>query len=325
MTNRPSSAAARLLCASSLLALATTFAGAASARADEASPGPTELEQIVVTATKRPERSKDVPIALSAFGPADLATRDPRGIIDLATALPNVQLTSSGNTLFVDPVVRGISSSPRNAGVESGLAVYVDGVYTGRPETFDTGLEDARAVEVLRGPQGTLFGKNAIAGALSVTTQDPTPDVSGRLRLQVGSHSELRASGVVNVPLGETAGARLSLFRERRDGYVKNLFDGSTVGDDNYWGGRLKAKVELGPQLDLVLAADGRRDERHPYFGEIPSGVNPVSPLTPQPVVAPGPFTINEDHAPDRETRTLWGVSATLNYRTAGGATVSSI
>ncbi len=326
MFSFPLSAAARLRGASSLLALTAglTAASAAWADADAGASGP-QIEEVVVTATKRAEITKDVPIALTAFGQKDLAARDPRGVLDLANSVPNVQFSTGGETLFVDPVIRGISSSPRNAGVESGLAVYVDGVYTGRPETFNTALEDARTVEVLRGPQGTLFGKNSIAGALSITTQDPTPDYSGHATVQVGSENEFRASTVLNAPLGDKAGARLTLFREQRDGYVKNLFDGSTVGDDNYWGGRLKVKVELAPSLDLVLAADGRWDDRHPYLGEVPSGVNPVVPVNPQPIVAPGPFTINEDHRPDKETRKLWGLSATLNYHTANGFTLSSI
>lgn len=314
--------AARLRGAS-LAALAAALS-ASPALAETADGGP-QVEEVVVTATKRPEVSRDVPIALSAFGPKELAMRQPRDIVELATALPNVSLTTSGPTLLVDPVIRGISSNARNAGVESGLAVYVDGVYTGRPETFSTGLEDARTVEVLRGPQGTLFGKNAIAGALSITTEDPTPGFSGRATVQTGSENEFRASTVLNAPLGDQAGLRLTLFRELRDGYVKNLFDGSTVGDDNYWGGRLKAKFELAPSLDLVLAADGRWDDRHPYIGETPDGANPIAPQSPQPIIAAGPFTINEDHKPDTETRSLWGVSATLNYRMAGGFTLSSI
>ena len=315
---------ARLRAVSSLAVLAACLTWASAASAEDTAPGDTRIEEVVVTATKRPEVTKDVPIALTAFGQKELAARQPRDVTELANAIPNISLTSAGNTLFIDPVIRGISSNTRNAGVESGLAVYVDGVYTGRPETFNEALEDARTVEILRGPQGTLFGKNAIAGALSVTTQDPTPYLSGRASVEVGSESELRASTDLNAPLGDGAGMRISLYREKRDGYVKNLFDGSTVGNDDYWGGRVKTKFTLAPSVDLVLAADGRWDNRHPYFGETPDGVNPVVP-PPQPVVAPGPFTINEDHKPDKETRTLWGTSATLNYHTDGGATLSSI
>ncbi len=308
----------------SFIALAAALA-ASPALADVAADAGPQVEQVVVTATKRPEISKDVPIALSAFSEKDLAARQPRDIVDLAAALPNVSLTTSGPTLFIDPVIRGISSSPLNAGVESGLAVYVDGVYTGRAETFSTALEDSRGVEVLRGPQGTLFGKNAIAGAISIVTEDPTPDFGGRVTLQTGSENEFRASTVLNAPLGDKAGVRLTLFREQRDGYVKNLFDGATLGNDNYWGGRLKTKVELAPSLDLVLAADGRWDDRHPYFGETIDGADPISRQTPQPIIAPGPFTLNEDHKPNKETRNLWGLSATLTYRMANGFTLSSI
>jgi iron complex outermembrane receptor protein len=306
-----------------LLTLALALS-AAEARAAEAS-ADTQVEEVVVTSTKRAERAVEVPIALSAFGPRELATRQPRDIADLATAIPNVSLTTSGSTLLVDPVIRGISSNTRNAGVESGLAVYVDGVYTGRPETFDVGLQDARTVEVLRGPQGTLFGKNAIAGALSVTTEDPQPGYAGRAMVQVGSENELRALLVANAPLGGDGGARVTLYRDRRDGYVRNLFDGGKIGDDNDWGGRLKAKFSLADGLDMVVAADLRHDNRHPYFGETPNGVDPLSRAAPKPVIAPGPFTIDEDHKPDTETRTLWGASATLTYHSAGGFTLSSI
>ena len=106
---------------------------------------------------------------------------------------------------------------------------------------------------------------------------------------------------------------------------MKNLFNGQKVGNTDDWGGRLKARFELTDAIDVVLAADERKDDRRPYFGETLFGQNPISRQNPQPIIAPGPFTINEDHQPDKETRTLWGLSATLNYRAPGGFTFTSI
>ena len=286
------------------LALLTSISVPALAPAAE----PPQLDEVVVTATKRPEFAKDVPIALTAIGEKELARRQASDLLSLQSMLPNVSFLTSGNSLLIDPVIRGVSSNTRNAGVESGLAVYVDGVYTGRPETFNTALDDVRMVAVLRGPQGTLFGKNAIAGAMSVTTQDPTGDLSGRASVEYGSQEYLRLSGHLNLPLpAGRGGVRIAAFRGVRDGYVRNLFDGGTVGNDDYWGGRLKARFVLTSALDLVLAADYRKDDRRPYLGENPYGREPLSRQVPKPIIAPGPFTTNEDHRPNEETRILWG------------------
>src|SRR5262249_18558485 len=155
-----------------------------------------------------------------------------------------------GNTTNQVPniVLRGISSSVRNAGFEPGLGVYVDGVFMGRPESFNQNLADIAQVEVLRGPQGTLFGKNTIAGAINITTIRPNFDgVQGSIEAEYGYYDAIAGRGYISGPLVEGfLAAKLAVSGISRSGYVENLFYSSpgrrdrSAGAEGNFGGRLQ-------------------------------------------------------------------------------------
>ena len=127
------------------------------------------LEEVIVTAERRPEREIDVPISISVLTAAELADRGVENVRDLQFFVPNFTTYSQIN-FHPNFLVRGFDSEASNIGFESGLGIYVDGVFMGRPEALTQALTDVEHVEVLRGPQGTLFGKNTTLGAISVTT-----------------------------------------------------------------------------------------------------------------------------------------------------------
>ncbi|WP_037455412.1 TonB-dependent receptor [Sphingobium chlorophenolicum] len=280
------------------------------------------LGEIVVTATKRPEKARDVPISITALDSAQLKKRAVTNVADVVTAIPGVAMDESGQARST-PIIRGIASNTRNAGVESGVSVYVDGVYTGRPETFNQALEDATAIEVLQGPQGTLFGKNSIAGAISVTTADPAFNWSGSVKGRIGNLSDRQIGGTVNAPIiDDTVALRLSGFYNDRDGFVKNLNGGPDQGSKTEYGFRGKMLLKGSDNFKAVLAFDYSREKDDYYYGENRSGTASNRP-NPKPVTAPGPFTVNVD--PGIFYRQLWGSSLTLNYEPADGYEVTSI
>ncbi len=281
------------------------------------------FEEIIVTATKRAVNVRDVPITITAVTEQQMQQQHITEIADLAAAIPNVVMPEGGSANTA-PIIRGVMSNTRNAGVESGVSVYVDGVYTGRPETFNQALEDASSVELLQGPQGTLFGKNSIAGAISVNTNDPTNDLSLRVSGEYGNYDHQRLSGTVNVPIVDgLAAGRISAFREKRDGHVKNLGTGPDLGSRDGYGVRAKFLLTPSDNWRAVLAFDYNKEDSIPYMGENLLGREATSP-PPKPIVAPGPYTVslNPRNQLDRE---LWGTSLTLEMEPFDGYNLTSI
>ncbi|MBE1527990.1 iron complex outermembrane receptor protein [Sphingopyxis sp. OAS728] len=303
-------------------AIAAVPVSAAAQTADGSGARGPALDEIVVTATKRNENLVDVPITITTVSEQDIAKRNAVKVADLITVLPNVSLLEGGQTES-NPIIRGIASNTRNAGVESGVSVYIDGVYTGRPETFNQNLEDVRSIEVLQGPQGTLFGKNSIAGAINVNTNDPAFEWSGSAKVTVGNFDTLDLNAIVNAPIvDEHVAFRASLFSNERDGYVKNALGGPDLGSRDIWGGRAKLLFQGESSLRAVLSFDYSDEDSVYYVGEPRSGLaQTVAP--PQPLTSPGPFTIDED--PGRYAQTYWGTSLAVSVGDPSGFELTSI
>ncbi len=186
------------------------------------------LEEIVVTARKREESLQDTPISVAAFTADDIEQRGMVDFADLGEFTPNVvfDFTSpiaAGNSAAII-MIRGVGSADWALPVDPGVGVYLDGVYIARSigQVMDTA--DVERIEVLRGPQGTLFGRNTIGGAISVVTKKPTTDsFHGKAEVTTGSYDRIDVNGYVNIPMGETLAGSLSVSSRNRDGYVKNL------------------------------------------------------------------------------------------------------
>ena len=178
------------------------------------------IEEIVVTATKRQASLQDVPIAVSVVGAEQIAEQSMGSLEEVATFIPNVNITeTSGNdALFI----RGIGS-PGNAGFEQSVGTFVDGVYRGRSQSSRAALLDVARVEVLKGPQSTLFGKNTIAGALNITTAGPTEEFEGSITATAEpDFGGWGTTAVFSGPVSDTLGARLAIRHEESDGYFNN-------------------------------------------------------------------------------------------------------
>lgn len=205
------------LCLSALLVLA--LAGGATAQ-------DSILEEMVVTAQKREQSLQDVPISVNVIGGEKLDEAGIKKIDDLQAYVPNLVMseTGIGNNIYI----RGIGSGI-NAGFEQSAAMFVDGVHFGRGQLYRAPLFDMNRIEVLRGPQSILFGKNAIAGAISITTAAPTEEFEGSASmLYEPDHGEQETSLVLSGPLGESLSGRLAIRKRDMDGFITN----SNLGSD---------------------------------------------------------------------------------------------
>ena len=192
---------------------------------DEASGG--GIQEILVTAQKRAENVQKVPIAVSAFTSEALQERAVSSVAQLSSLAPNVTLDSSvpfsGSTAVLAASIRGIGSNDFAFNIDPGVGVYLDGVYLARSVGANQDLLDIARIEVLKGPQGTLFGRNTIGGAVSVVTTDPGKEFGGRADLTYGRFDFMQARGSVNIPLSDNLFSSVTFAVRSRDGYGKRV------------------------------------------------------------------------------------------------------
>jgi outer membrane receptor protein involved in Fe transport len=233
--NRPLVVVSTLVLLALPLPIAAQDAPETPAAAPAPAPEPSrDVEEIIVTATKREANIQDVPIAVSAFQAEELSARRIDEIEDLAQVSPSIHVntsntSSAGGTLRI----RGVGTTGNNIGLEAAVGTFIDGVYRSRSGQGFNDLLDIERIEVLRGPQGTLFGKNTSAGAVSVVTKRPALDeVEGWLSAEYGSFSHRRLSASWSAPIiDEMLGMRLSAVWNRRDGYYENLHSNDDSDD----------------------------------------------------------------------------------------------
>ncbi|WP_417595060.1 TonB-dependent receptor [Parasphingorhabdus sp.] len=220
--------------------------------------------EIIVTARKRSESAQTVPLAISAFSGASIEARGMQKIDGLANISPNLTIQNNpsfggaGSSAAI--YMRGIGQKEFLPTTEPGVGVYVDGVYVARSVGALLDLVDVERVEVLRGPQGTLFGRNTIGGAISVTTRPPEPFASGSLQVTTGSASRLDVKAMANMPLTDNLFSKVSVASFNRNGYVRHLSDGRDLGDVGTLTGRLDLLWQATDRLTIRLSAEGTRD-----------------------------------------------------------------
>ncbi|WP_340267052.1 TonB-dependent receptor [Sphingobium mellinum] len=202
------------------------------AAATEAAPEGTP--DIVVTATKRSENLMNIPVAVSALSGDTLTALGVQGVQALQIATPAVVFPNTG--AFSQPYIRGVGSRLNQAGFDPSVAAYVDGRYIGRQSSMNFEFADIERVEVLKGPQGVLFGRNASAGAIRIITRDVSKDFEGYVKAGYGNYNRWMLQGAVNIPISDTLGIRISGDTLHRDGFAKNIFPaGRKQWDDRNW------------------------------------------------------------------------------------------
>lgn len=248
------------LLASSTSALAqTNSAQTGGPAATPADPGATagaasSPDDIVVTAQRREERLQDVPISLTAVSGAKLAASGIDDVTQLQRLAPSLFISPSGQAANARISVRGIGSSG-SAAIEPSVAAFVDGIYISRAGALLGTFYDIQRVEVLNGPQGTLFGRNASVGAISITTQAPEFNASGGGTIEYGTYNRVRVLPVFNVAASDKLAFRIAGLFDRADPYVRNELTGRKVAYSDYRGLRVSARFASGP-IDWTVRGD---------------------------------------------------------------------
>ncbi len=185
------------------------------------------LEEVIVTARKREESLQETPVAVTALSADELRDAGVRNLADLNQIAPNIEVSSANGTApLANIYIRGVGQRNTGPNIDSGVGIYIDEVYVGRPDGALLDIYDIQSVQVLRGPQGTLFGKNTTGGALVFTTNRPAEEFDFAVGGRVGNYDRADANFMVNVPLTDKLWTRLSGSTVNSDGYIKNVYDG---------------------------------------------------------------------------------------------------
>ncbi len=283
-----------------------------------------QLDEIVVTAQKRAEKLIDVPISITAISGEALEASGRNNVRDLQFAVPNLT-TYSQSDFNNNIIVRGFESAARNIGFESSLGLYIDGVFTGRTQSFTQDLEDVERLEVLRGPQGTLFGKNTTTGAISITTKRPSNEFEGNAKLEYGNFDYFRGAYSLSGPIvSDKIAAKVSGFYSRNDGTVRNVsgIGPRDVQDNETYGARGELRITPNESLDIAIRGDYSHRNSRNFNNEILEITNNPAGL-PLDSVVPGPRTISSGES--QENRDIYGVSLTANYTLGNEAVLTAI
>jgi iron complex outermembrane receptor protein len=277
---------------------------------------------IIVTARRREERLVDVPIAVSTFSGAELDKRGALDITDVASVIPNVTMeTSRGTNSTLSAFIRGIGQQDPVSGFEQGVGIYLDDVYLNRPQAAVLDIYDVERIEVLRGPQGTLYGRNTIGGAVKYVTKQLPQDFALKVKGAYGTDDQAEGIVTVSAPIGDIVRVGASLARLSRGGFGTNL----TTGEENYnkdiWAAR--ATLELGGYGEPVLlriSGDYTKDDSNARGGHrlipgIASGAPVLSDV----------FDTRGGLSDPKQYVKAYGLAANATVDVGGGFTLRSI
>ena len=272
------------------------------------------LEEVVVTAQRREQSLQRVPISVNTFNAASIAALSAESIGDLDTFTPGLTIN---DTSVTQPsfTIRGVQTDDFGIGTDPSVGIFVDGVYSGRSGSSLIFFNDVARVEVLKGPQGTLFGRNTSGGAISIVTNKPVDERTLAGTIQVGNYRKIRADATVNLPLTDTLYLRLNGVSNYRQGYLTDALTGRKREGENNKSGRAALRWAPSDQTDVVLAYD--HDDTH-KDGPFAIGISDNA-LSTDP---PGPYA--NDVIDDKETRLLNAVTLTATHH-AGAFTLTSL
>jgi len=240
-TRKPNFFGPRFTASVSAIALAGLIApvGHAQEQSAPAEASSRRLDTVTVVAQKKEESIQDVPIAISAFGEEALDRAQIEDATDLQLSIPNAVLVGNENL-----TIRGIGGG--------GVGAFIN--FAGIGQVPQNEFFDLERIEVLRGPQGTLYGRNTTGGAVNIITRKPGAEFGGDLNLQVGNFNTVRVGGAVNIPISDQIGQRFAGYSQRRDGFTENIFTGNNIDDRDQWAVRSTTSFDLGDtKADLVL------------------------------------------------------------------------
>ncbi|MAT95468.1 MAG: TonB-dependent receptor [Halioglobus sp.] len=315
----------------SLTSAATILLLTAPVQAQRSSPG-LILEEVIVTATKREENLQDVPVAVTALSADSIKEAQIHSSAQLTQLVPSLTLQRGSDSRESSFNIRGVGTQSFSIGTEPSVSTMLDGVVMGRSGQAFMELMDIQRVEVLRGPQGTLFGKNSTAGVVHIITKQPSDEHSGEIMAMAQSDEEYRAGFTVSGPLTSDLGYRLTASGNDLDDYTKNFYDGEDYNGYHNWTARGKLRWAPTDDLDFTLSADYGDQEckctvapigyLEPWDGneeEVQDILDLISPVVP----SDDNTEVNINNVPKSESD-QWGTSLEANWA-LGDYTLTSI
>jgi iron complex outermembrane recepter protein len=297
-----------------------TYAQTATANATEA---PAEesgaLQEVIVTATKRPENLQNVSVAVNAISGDVLQSQQINNLESLQTLVP--ALTAGDDNGVAKIFMRGVGLNSSSALQQSGVALHVDGAVISRPEAQLTSFFDLADVEVARGPQGTLYGRNAVGGAINLVTAKPTQELSGYFNADLGNYDTLNLAAAIGGPITDVLSARIAFKSEDHAGYGRSIVTGRGVDDLNDRMGRIELLFKPNESFSWLVAGEIFREDDasgSPHKGALayPDPANPGQSLFE--LTGVGGYPTNpRDYAGDFDPYTdkrTWAVTSTINY-----------
>jgi len=267
------------------------------------------MEEITVTAQKRAQSLQDVPISVQAITESTIRELGATILTDLEASAPSLQTGGVVGSSNQQMGIRGIVDYSRNTGVDARMGIYIDGVYQGRSYTSDQPLLGLERVEILRGPQGTLFGKNTVSGAISLVTKTPTEEFEGEVQAELGNFDYRKAAAYVSGGLSDSMFGFLSFSYDESDGYYYNTTLEQDTGSYDRWSTRGKLRFVPSDKLEIILAGDAAQSNSN-----TPLYVNATLP----------PYTSQQNFEAEDEVN-FWGGALTVNYDLDSGYTLTSI
>ncbi|WP_339862919.1 TonB-dependent receptor [Paremcibacter congregatus] len=296
-----------------------------------------DIDEVVVTALRRRMNMQKVPVAVTVISPPLIRETRLHTLDDVGTRVPGLTVASFS---IGQPTihVRGVGSNDDGAALDNSIVMFIDDVYIGRITSISMNFFDLERIEIMRGPQGTLYGKNAIGGAINVTSNAPTPQLAGDLEMTLGNFDRRDLRATLSGPLvGKKILGRVAVHKRKRDGWQEALFlPGIRQNDENTWSGRSALQIDFSENTQVALRGDYSRDDFE-STGRIPVVgrkevllLGPDGQLTGEAILPTDLFerlggrvdmAINSDQG--YTDRTIWGVSSRISHRGRYGELLS--
>jgi len=279
------------------------------------------LEEVIVTAQRREQSLLEVPMAISAFTGAELAQLQADNLDSLQGAVPNLNLVQGrGSNSSVNAYIRGVGQPDALQSFDPAVGLYLDDVYLSRIQGGLFKLYDIERIEVLRGPQGTLYGKNTPGGAIRLITRTPGQEFESQAGLLVGNYDRVQARGYVSGPLSDTFAMGFSVLYDKRDGFVTDPIDGKDYNDEDTLVARLKGNWDVSDSVNIVFSADYTKERVKLTLGRAQDALVSVDLATGIVLRQPPPTgdwnfeTSTSMTDRDNQETDHWGVNATINW-----------
>jgi len=231
-----------------LIGFTATFPGIALAQSNDEG---FDDSPIIVTAQRRAEASVDVPVTVTTLDTAAIETANIQDLPDIAKLTPGLRFDFASG--YVQPTIRGVGTAVVSSGAVGNVGIYIDGFYSPNPSASDMQLLNVSNVQVLKGPQGTLFGRNTTGGAILIQSADPSTETSGEAKFSYGRYNEVRAQGYYTFGISDTVAMDIEGAYSRGDGWLRNISNNKKVGDFENWSVRLGLKAELSDAVSVKL------------------------------------------------------------------------